>query len=354
MPGLTDWRGAVGIVTGASSGIGAQLGRDLAARGVRVALLARRVDRLEALAGEIGRCGGDAVAIGCDVADRAEVEGAVARVLERHGRIDLLVNNAGYGRHVLFKDHDLADVERMMRTNYLGTVYGIRAVLPAMRARRRGWIVNIASVAGKLGQPDEVAYSATKFAVTGFSEGLSYELVPIGIHVMVVYPALVRTEMFTPEVLARMPARAHRTFIDPPEFSRAVLRALERGKRKRHLRPHFQSTDRLRAPARRSVCGCAGSAEAPPLQRLRDQQRHGRRLLRAPQPRRQAAQRRSALRLQRLSRALPLRDVRSLRTPGAGWDAGEGRPEALLLRRGHATGSRRDGADVHDRRRLRR
>ena len=197
---------------------------------MRVGLLARRVDRLEALAGEIGRGGGDAMAIACDVADRAAVEGAVARVLERHGRIDVLVSNAGYGRHVLFKDHDLADVERMMRTNYLGTVYGIRAVLPAMRARRRGWIVNIASVAGKLGQPDEVAYSATKFAVTGFSEGLSYELAPLGIHVMVVYPALVRTEMFTPEVLARMPSQVQRTFIDPPEFSRAVLRALERGK----------------------------------------------------------------------------------------------------------------------------
>ena len=230
MPGLTDWRDTVGLVTGASSGIGAQLGRDVAARGMRVALLARRLDRLEALAAEIGRCGGEAVALACDVADQAAVERTVARVLERYGRIDLLVNNAGYGRHVLFKDHDLADIERMMRTNYLGTVYGVRAVLPAMRARGRGWIVNIASVAGKLGQPDEVAYSATKFAVTGFSEGLSYELAPLGIHVMVVYPALVRTEMFTPEVLARMPVRVQRTFIDPPEFSRAVLRALERGK----------------------------------------------------------------------------------------------------------------------------
>ena len=229
MPGLTDWRGTVGLVTGASSGIGAQLARDLAARGMRVALVARRVDRLEALAAEIARAGGEAVAIACDVADQGAVERTVARVVERYGRVDLLVNNAGYGRHTLFKDHDLADVERMMRTNYLGTVYGVHAVLPAMRARGRGWIVNISSVAGRLGQPDEVAYSATKFAVTGFSEGLSYELAPLGIHVMVVYPALVRTEMFTPEVLARMPAQAHRTFMDPPEFSRAVLRALERG-----------------------------------------------------------------------------------------------------------------------------
>src|SRR5713101_7840220 len=220
MAGLTDYQGTAGIVTGASSGIGAQLARDLAARGMRVA----------PLADEIRRGGGEAIAVPCDVAERASIEGAVAGVLERFGRVDLLVNDAGYGRHVLFKDHDAADIERMMRTNYLGMVWATKAVLPAMRARRRGWIVNISSVAGKLGQPDEVAYSASKFAVTGLSEGLSYELAPLGIHVMTVYPALVRTEMFTPEVLARMPARAHRTFIDPPEFSRAVLRALERGK----------------------------------------------------------------------------------------------------------------------------
>src|SRR5213079_800855 len=226
MAGLTDYQGSAGIVTGASSGLGAQLARDLAARGMRVALLARRADRLAALAEEIRRGGGEAVAVPCDVAERASIEGAVASVLERFGRVDLLVNDAGYGRHVLFKDHDAADIERMMRTNYLGMVWATKAVLPAMRARRRGWIVNISSVAGKLGQPDEAAYSASKFAVTGLSD----ELAPLGIHVMTVYPALVRTEMFTPEVMARMPRGAERTFLEPREFSRRVLRALERGK----------------------------------------------------------------------------------------------------------------------------
>src|SRR6058998_637166 len=180
MPGFTGYRGAVGVVTGASSGIGAQLARDLAQRGMRVALLARREERLRELAEELVKRGGEAVAIACDVADRASVDGAIRGVVERYGQVDLLVNNAGYGRHVLFKDHDVADIERMMRTNYLGTVYGVHAVLPAMRARGRGWIVNIASVAGKLGQPDEVAYSATKFAVTGLSEGLAFELTPLG------------------------------------------------------------------------------------------------------------------------------------------------------------------------------
>src|SRR5437870_8468954 len=118
----------------------------------------------------------------------------------------------------------------MMRTNYLGAVYATKAVLPAMRRRGRGWVVNVSSVAGKLGQPDEAAYSASKFAVAGLSEALSYELAPLGIHVMTVYPALVRTEMFTPEVIARMPKGAARSFLQPADFSRRVLRGLERGK----------------------------------------------------------------------------------------------------------------------------
>jgi len=230
MAGLTDYRGAVGIVTGASSGIGAQLARDLAARGMRVALLARRRDRLEALTEEIRAAGGEAVTLGCDVAERASVEGAVRAVVERQGRLDLLVNNAGYGRHVLFKDHDVEDIERIMRTNYLGTVWATKAALPAMRARGRGWIVNVSSVAGKLGQPDEAAYSASKFAVAGLSEALALELGPLGIHVMTVYPALVRTEMFTPEVIVRMPKGAGITFLEPAVFSRQVLHALERGR----------------------------------------------------------------------------------------------------------------------------
>jgi len=229
MARLTDYRDRVAVVTGASSGIGAALARALAARGARVALLARRQDRLDQLAAEIASGGGHAVALGCDVADRGQIETALAAVRERWADVDLLVNNAGYVRHVLFKDHDVADVERMMRTNYLGAVYAIKAALPGMRAQGRGWIVNVSSVAGKLGQPDEAAYSATKFALAGLSEALAYELGPLGIHVMTVYPTLVRTEMFTPEILARMPPRVQRTFVEPPEFVAEVLRALERG-----------------------------------------------------------------------------------------------------------------------------
>jgi short-subunit dehydrogenase len=263
MAGLTDYRDTVGIVTGASSGIGERLARDLAARGMRVGLVARRTERLEAVAADIRAAGGDALALRCDVAEQADVDAAVAAVTDRWGRIDVLVNNAGYGRHVLFKDHDVADIERMVRTNVLGVVYGMKAVLPVMRGRGRGWIVNLSSVAGRLGQPDEAVYSMTKFAVTGLSEGASYELLPLGIHVMVVYPALVRTEMFTPEVVARMPAASKRSFLEPAEFSRQLLHALARGRHEvtiprwvgiayaiRELFPRFhrRMTARLRLP----------------------------------------------------------------------------------------------------------
>src|SRR5262249_33249340 len=121
MAGLSEFRGTAGIVTGASSGIGAQLAQDLAARGMRVALFARRTDRLEEVAAAIRTAGGEAIGVPCDVAERASVVSAVRAAVDRQGGVDLLVNSAGYGRHVLFKDHEVADIERMVRTNVLGT-----------------------------------------------------------------------------------------------------------------------------------------------------------------------------------------------------------------------------------------
>lgn len=225
---LTGFRDRVALVTGASSGIGAQLARDLAARGMRLALLARRGDRLAALAAELGGFE-RALPLVADVSARDEVETAVQRLLARWGRLDLVVNAAGYARHRLFKDEAIEEFARMMAVNYLGVVHTIKAALPAMRSRGEGWIVNVSSVAGRLGQPDEAAYSATKFAVTGLGEALALELAPLGIHVLTAYPALVRTEMFTPDILGRMPPRLLRTFVEAATFTRAVVRGLERG-----------------------------------------------------------------------------------------------------------------------------
>jgi short-subunit dehydrogenase len=231
MPKRLDLAGGPVVVTGASSGIGAALARQLAERGAPVALVARREDRLEQLAGEIREAGGRAVVHPCDVSDREAVSRCAAQVREQLGDPAGLVNAAGVAVHALFRDHTTQDIERMMATNFHGGVWWIRELLPAMSERRRGWILNVSSFAGVLPQPDESVYCATKHALTGLSEALGYELEPIGIHVAVVHPVLVSTEMFTPEVMARMPRGSESRFISPAEFARQTLRALERRER---------------------------------------------------------------------------------------------------------------------------
>lgn len=218
----------VAVVTGASSGIGAALARAVAARGQHVALVARRADRLDELAAQIERGGGHASAHACDVGDRVDVQRTAEDIARRHGRVDLLVNAAGQAVHALFVDHTLDDVERMMRVNYLGSVYWIKAVLGPMRSAGSGSILNVSSFAGQLAQPDESAYCASKFAVSGLSEAIHHELAPLGILVTCVHPVLVRTEMFTDDVLERMPARTRDSFIDADSFAREALRALDR------------------------------------------------------------------------------------------------------------------------------
>lgn len=229
MSGLKDVRGKVALVTGASSGIGEALARVLACRGAKVALVARRKDRLKAIADDLVRAGQEAKPYACDIRDPEAIASTEVQIRNELGEIELLVNNAGYASHALFADHDSADIQDMMLTNYMGTVHWIKQVLPAMRERRRGWIINVSSFAGKIGQPDEVAYSASKFAITGLSQGLAGELAPLGIHVLCVHPTLVRTEMFTPEVMARMPSRSVK-FIEPDDFARRTLDALGRGR----------------------------------------------------------------------------------------------------------------------------
>lgn len=253
MAGLTEYRGKVAVVTGASSGIGSRMAKELSRRGAAVALVARRREHLERLEQEIVSAGGRASTHVCDVSQRAEVEAAFGRIVERWGDVDLLVNNAGYGRHILFKDHGVDDIELMTRTNYLGSVYWITSVLPSMRERRSGWILNVSSFAGLIPQPDEAAYSATKFALTALSQALAYELAPLGIHVMVVHPALVRTEMLSPEVMARLPKGAAGSIIEPDELVSETLKGLQRGETSIVVPRRFRAVSFLHALSPRLV-----------------------------------------------------------------------------------------------------
>jgi hypothetical protein len=122
-------------------------------------------------------------------------------------------------------------MERMLRVNFLGTLYWTKALLPQMVERREGWIVFVASVGGKLGVPEESAYAASKFAMIGFAEALSLEVEDAGVHLLTVCPGTVRTDFFDAEALERMPAVSRRIMIEPEVLIDATLRALARGKR---------------------------------------------------------------------------------------------------------------------------
>jgi len=230
MSKLESVRGLSAVITGASSGIGKLLALRLAREGARIALVARRVHELDEVAAKVRALGGEALVLPCDVADRARVREAAARALDVFGTVDLLINNAGYGRHRRFADWDVEDMERMMQVNFFGSVYWTKALLPSMTERRRGWIVFLASVAGKFGVPDESAYAASKFAVVGLAEALSIEVEDYGIHVLTVCPGSIRTDFFDAEALERMPPVAKRSMSEPEPLVDAILQALRSGK----------------------------------------------------------------------------------------------------------------------------
>ena len=186
-----DLDGAVVAITGASRGIGAAVARAVAARNARVGLIARSTDDLQEV---LGGLGGDGVAVRADVAERAATIDAINQVEAALGPVDVLVANAGIGAYGPVVDMSYEEIERVVGVNVLGTMYAIRAVLPGMVARRRGHIVTIGSIAGRIGSPFEAVYSATKFAGVGLTEALAVEVAPYGVGVSLVNPGVVATE----------------------------------------------------------------------------------------------------------------------------------------------------------------
>jgi NADP-dependent 3-hydroxy acid dehydrogenase YdfG len=182
----------VTLLTGASSGIGRSLARRLA--GDPLALVARRKDLLDTLAAEIEAGGGRALALCCDVTDRAQVAAGVREAEARLGPIERLIANAGGGSKTDVRSFQAADVEAVLRLNVLGAANCIEAVLPGMLARGRGHIVVTSSLAGSRGLPGAAAYSASKAALSAMAESLRIDLAPHGIDVTVLTPGFVRAK----------------------------------------------------------------------------------------------------------------------------------------------------------------
>ena len=226
--GTYRWRvdldGAVVVVTGASRGIGAAVAKAVAARHARVGLIARTADDLDAVLGGLTVEG---VTVTADVADRTAIIDAIAQVEAALGPIDVLVANAGIGAYGPLVDMSYEEIERVVHVNVLGTIYPIRAVLPGMVARRRGHVVTIGSIAGRIGSPFEAVYSATKFAGVGLTEAFAVEVAPYGVGVSLVNPGVVATEFGN--------ARGHPYARDRPKpisaesVADAVVAAVERG-----------------------------------------------------------------------------------------------------------------------------
>jgi short-subunit dehydrogenase len=231
MARLTSYVGLNALVTGASSGIGRLLALRMAAAGGRVALVARRESELEALAEKIRAAGGEAIPLVCDVAERQQALATAEEAAKVLGRIDVLVNNAGFGHHRRFLEWDLEDMERVMQVNFLGTLYFTKALLPAMVERGKGWVVFIASAAGRIAPAEETAYAASKHAMVGLAGSLSLEVEDAGVHVLTVYPGAIRTPFFDDEALARLPTVARRQMAEPEDLVEAIMDALARGKR---------------------------------------------------------------------------------------------------------------------------
>ncbi len=213
------------MVTGASSGIGEATARELARRGWTCVLLARRADRLERIAAEIG---GEWEI--CDVADRAQVDEVAGRVLARHPAIGLLVNNAGIPGRGSFLDIEPERLELVTAVNYLGGVWCLRAFAPGLRAGAPSHVVNVASVAATVAFAPAGAYSASKHAQLAFSRSTAALLRGSGIDVHTVLPGFVETEGFPQR--SKLRSRLLRRFvIEPEDVARAIVGAVEKGKR---------------------------------------------------------------------------------------------------------------------------
>ena len=215
----------IAIVTGASVGIGRSTALALARRGTHVVLAARRTELLEQVAEEIRSLGREALAVTTDVTDQSQVNHMVDCAIERWGRVDILVSNAGEMVRSYIDTLTVEYLQRSMAVNFYGGVHAILAVLPHMLQRGSGHIVAVTSMDGKLGTPKEVPYVTAKFAMTGFMEVLRQEMHGKGIYVSNVLPGRVDTAL-----ISNLKVHWIQPKMPPEAVARAVLRAIEKRK----------------------------------------------------------------------------------------------------------------------------
>lgn len=217
------------IITGASSGIGRAAALELARRGANLVLAARRADELERVADECRKAGVRCAVVPTDVSREEECERLVEKATAELGAIDGLVNNAGFAIFDRLENASSDDIRRMMETNFLGTVFCTRAVLPGMLERKRGAIVNVASISGLMGYDSMGGYCASKFAMVGFTEALRNEMMGRGVDVSLICPGTTDTQFFLTAEKGKIPSASRLILAMPPErVATAIASAIER------------------------------------------------------------------------------------------------------------------------------
>jgi NADP-dependent 3-hydroxy acid dehydrogenase YdfG len=227
---MQNIKGKVVVITGASSGLGEATARLLSAQGATVVLGARRIERLQKLADELTANGGQALALATDVTDHDQVKSLVDAAVQKYGRIDVMINNAGLMPHSPLERLKIDDWNRTIDVNIKGVLYGIAAALPYMKQQKAGHIINVSSVAGHKVTPNGAVYCATKHAVRALSEGLRVEVKPYNIRTTIISPGAVATELpdsvTEPDVADKIHKFYKDTAIPADSFARAVVFAM--------------------------------------------------------------------------------------------------------------------------------
>jgi len=222
--------GKIVVITGASSGLGEATARLLSSQGASVVLGARRADRLQSLAEALTDAGGKAIALPTDVTQPDQVQALVDAAVQAHGRIDVMINNAGLMPQALLERLQIGEWDRMIDVNIKGVLYGIAAALPYMQKQKAGHFINVSSVAGHKVGPGFAVYAATKFAVRALSEGLRQEVKPYNIRTTVISPGAVATELpdssTDPDAAARVRKFYAEAAIPADSFARVVAFAM--------------------------------------------------------------------------------------------------------------------------------
>jgi len=219
-----DYLGKVVVITGASSGIGAQSAEEFAKLHANVILVSRNEEQLKKIAVKLSKYHTEVFVQVCDVSKKTQVDTMQEVIIKKFGTVDVLVNNAGFGIHNTVNETKIEEIESQMMTNFFGTVYCTKAFLPKMLEQKSGHIVNVASVAGSIGIPGMASYCASKFAMIGFSESLSHELKGTGVRITIVSPIMVRTNFFNHESFGKMP-RYSSISLNSKTVANAIVRA---------------------------------------------------------------------------------------------------------------------------------